>query len=253
MGNNELDLSGKNAVITGGSRGIGREIAHRLGEAGCNVLINYVENDDAAREVLDSLRFFNIRGISCKGDVSKPEVVERMIGLALEQFESIDILVNNAGIWEQGAVGEVDYDHWRRIMASNLDSVFNCCNAVIPYMIEQKSGKIINISSRSARRGEKNSSAYVASKAAVIGFTRSLAREVGKHHINVNCIAPAWISTDMTEEYIESGDNEQNILNNIPLGRIGQPRDVADIALFFASDLSNYISGETIFLTGGDF
>ncbi|MFC1557822.1 SDR family NAD(P)-dependent oxidoreductase [candidate division KSB1 bacterium] len=253
MGNNELDLSGKNAVITGGSRGIGREIAHRLGEAGCNVLINYVENDDAAREVLDNLRFFNIKAISCKGDVSKPEVVERMVGLALEKLKSIDILVNNAGIWEQGQIGKVDYNHWRRIITSNLDSVFNCCNAVIPYMIEQKSGKIINISSRSARRGEKNSSAYVASKAAVIGFTRSIAREVGKHHVNVNCIAPAWISTDMTEEYIESGDNEQNIINNIPLGRIGQPRDVADIVLFLASDLSNYISGETIFLTGGDF
>lgn len=253
MATNDLDLTGKNAVITGGSRGIGREIALRLGEAGCNVLINYASNDNAAREVLDSLRFFNIRAFSCKGDVAKPDVAGKMITLALEKFESIDILINNAGIWEQGAIGEVDYGHWRRVITANLDSVFNCCNNIVPRMIEQKSGKIINISSRSARKGEKNSAAYVASKSAIIGFTRSLAKEVGKYNINVNCIAPAWITTDMTEKYLERENNEQNILKNIPLGRIGLPRDVADVALFLASDLSNYITGETIFLTGGDF
>jgi len=249
--NDNVNLSGKNAVITGGSRGIGRAIALRFGEAGCNVMINYVTNEEAASEVLESLRYFNVEGISFKGDVSNPEIAEEMIDKAVEKFESIDILINNAGIWERGFIGEVDYNHWRRIIRTNLDSAFNCCNFAVPYMKRQRSGKIINISSRSARKGEEGSSAYVASKSGLIGFTRSIAMEVGKYNINVNCIAPAWVESDMTKDYLHKENREKEILKTIPLGRIAEPEDVADVALFLASDLSNYLTGETIFLSGG--
>ena len=175
MKNNNINLSGKNVVITGGSRGIGRAIALRFGEAGCNIMVNYVTNEKAASEVLQSLRYYNIEGISFKGDVSNPDIAKEMIEMAVEKFENIDILVNNSGIWERGFIGEMDYNHWRRIIRTNLDSAFNCCNLVIPYMKRQRSGKIINISSRSARKGEAGSSAYVASKSGLIGFTRSIA------------------------------------------------------------------------------
>lgn len=246
-----MNLSGKNAVITGSSRGIGKAIAQKLAEAGCNVMINYIINDYAANEVLDALRKFNIKAVTFKGDVSNPEIAKEMFDKAVLIFDKIDILVNNAGIWEKGNIGEIDYEQWRRIISTNLDSVFNCCNYAVPYMKKQKSGKIINISSRSARTGEGGSSAYVASKGALIGFTRSIAMELGKDNICVNCIAPAWVESDMTKDYIYSNNLENDIIKTIPLGRIGKPEDVANIALFLASDLSNYLTGETIFLSGG--
>jgi 3-oxoacyl-[acyl-carrier protein] reductase len=251
MKSDEIDLLGKNAIITGGSRGIGRAIALRLAEYGCNILINYLKDDQSAQDVLESLRFYNVKAISYKGDVSNPQISKEMIDKVISEFESIDILVNNAGIWKQGFIGEIDYNHWRLIIKTNLDSAFNCCNVVIPCMKKQRSGKIINISSRSARKGEAGSSAYVASKSALIGFTRSVAMEVGKYNINVNCIAPAWVESDMTKEYMYKENRAEEILKTIPLGRIAEPRDVADVALFLASDLSNYITGETIFLSGG--
>ncbi len=246
-----MNLFGKNAVITGGSRGIGKAIALKLAESGCNIMINYIVSEYAANEVLDSLRKFNVKAVTFKGDISKPEIAKDMADKAALIFDRIDILVNNAGIWEKGNIGEMEYEQWQRIISTNIDSVFNCCNSVIPYMIKQKSGKIINISSRSARKGEEGSSAYVTSKAGIIGFTRSIAMEIGKHNICANCIAPAWIVSDMTKDYIDSNNMEKEILKTIPLGRIGEPEDVANVALFLASDLSNYLTGETIFLSGG--
>ncbi len=246
-----MNLFGKNAVITGGSRGIGKAIALKFAEAGCNIMINYNINKSAADETLDALRKFGKKAVTFDGDISKPEIAKEMVDKAALIFEKIDILVNNAGIWEKGNIGEMEYEQWQRIITTNLDSVFNCCNSAVPYMKKQKSGKIINISSRSARKGEEGSSAYVASKAGLIGFTRSIALEVAKDNICVNCIAPAWVESDMTKDYIYSNNMEDEILKSIPLGRIGQPEDVANVALFLASTLSDYLTGETIFLSGG--
>jgi 3-oxoacyl-[acyl-carrier protein] reductase len=246
-----ISLSGQVAIVTGGSRGLGRAIALLFAQAGANVVVNYAKHKAAAEELKEKAEAYGVDVLVEQGNVANYTDCQRMLDNTLEQFDKVDILVNNAGIWEPGHIGEIAPDSWQRVIDVNLTGVYNFTNLVVPLMKEQKSGNIINISSRCSRRGEAGSSSYAAAKAALNGFTRSIAIELGLYNIRANGVAPAWTYSDMITEHLAKEGVEEEILKTIPLGRIGDPVDVANLCLFLASDLSSYITGETIFLTGG--
>ncbi len=246
-----ISLSGQAAIITGGSRGLGKAIALLFAQAGANVVVNYAKNKTAAEELKEEAEKYGVEVLVEQGNIANYADCKRILENTLRQFNKVNILVNNAGIWELGNIGDITPDSWQRVIDVNLTGVYNFTNLVVPVMKEQKRGNIINISSRCSRRGEAGSSSYVATKAALNGFTRSIALELGAYNIRANGVAPAWIYSDMTYEHLGNEGVEEEILKTIPLGRIGDPEDVANLCLFLASDLSSYLTGETIFLSGG--
>ncbi|SES66711.1 3-oxoacyl-[acyl-carrier-protein] reductase [Natronincola peptidivorans] len=244
-----MDLRGKNAIVTGGSRGIGKAIALELAKNGANVLVNYTSNKAAAEATVKEMESYNVKAYAVQCNVTKSDDVKNMIKIAEENFETIDILVNNAGITKDNLLLRMKEEDWQQVMEVNLNGVFLCTKAVIRKMMKQKSGKIINISSVVGITGNAGQANYSASKAGVIGFTKSVAKEVATKNINVNAIAPGFIDTDMTAVLSEDIKNE--LIENIPLRRYGQPEDVAKLVLFLSSDFSNYITGQIISVDGG--
>ncbi len=248
-----MNFAGENVVITGSSRGIGAACARKFAEQGANLMLNYYSDDSQARveELIDEFEDLENSGqiISRQADVSDSEEAKDLIKTSLNEFESIDILVNNAGINRDGLFMRMKEEDWRDVIDVNLNGVYNCTHAAIRSMIKNRSGSIINMTSIVAMIGNPGQSNYAASKAGIIGFTRSLAREVASRNINVNAVAPGFISTDMTDDMPESARKE--MLSNIPLAREGKPEEVADTVLFLASDLAQYITGEVIKVTGG--
>jgi len=247
----QISLTNKVAIITGGSRGLGRAIALLYARVGAHIVVNYVKAKSAAEELKKEAEKLGVEVLVEQGDVANYDDCKRILDSTLSKFGRVDILVNNAGIWEPGYIGSISPDSWKRVIDVNLTGVYNFSNLVVPVMKKQKSGNIINIASRCARKGEEDASSYVATKAGIIGFTRSIAMELGPFNIRVNGVAPAWAYSDMTYEHLREEGVEEEILKTIPLGRIGEPEDVANACLFLASELSSYVTGETIFLTGG--
>lgn len=237
--------STKTVLITGGSRGIGKAMVYAFAKAGYNVLLNFNKSESLANEI--AAEFSNVKVYGA--DVACQENVFNMVNYAREHFGGIDILINNAGISCTGLFQDLQLDEWNRLLNVNLTGVYNCTKAVLPEMISKKQGKIINISSVWGMVGASNEVAYSASKAGVIGMTKALAKEVGPSNIQVNCIAPGIVMTDMISEY--SMDELNAITNEIPLGRIGSTDDVANLALFLASDSANYITGQVFSPNGG--
>lgn len=236
----------KNVLVTGGSRGIGRKIVYKFAEAGYNVILNYNKSEVSALEI--SKEFKNVKIF--RADVSNRKEVHEMFEFARDKFKGdIDILINNAGVSCNGLFQDISIDEWNNLMAVNLNGVFNCTQEALPSMISKKSGKIINISSIWGMVGASNEVAYSASKAAIIGLTKALAKEVGPSNIIVNCIAPGIVMTDMVAEY--SLEEFEQIRQQIPLGKIGATDDIANLALFLASDDANYITGQVISPNGG--
>lgn len=235
----------KTVLITGGSRGIGKAMVYAFARAGYNVLLNFNKSESLANEIASEFSNVKVYG----ADVASQENVINMVNYAQEHFGGVDILINNAGISCSGLFQDLQQDEWNRLMNVNLTGVYNCTKAVLPGMISKKQGKIINISSVWGMVGASNEVAYSASKAGVIGLTKALAKEVGPSNIQVNCIAPGIVMTDMISEY--SMDELNEITNQIPLGRIGNTSDVADLALFLASDSANYITGQVFSPNGG--
>ncbi|MBD3413940.1 MAG: glucose 1-dehydrogenase [Candidatus Aminicenantes bacterium] len=246
-----LSLSGQVAVVTGGSRGLGRAIALLFAKAGAHIVVNYIKNKTAADELKKEAEKYGVQVLVEQGNIADYDDCKKILEKTLKQFNKVDILVNNAGIWEPGHIGDIPPDSWQRVINVNLTGVYNFTNLVVPVMKRQKRGNIINVSSRCSRRGEEGSSSYVATKAALNGFTRSIALELGPYNIRANGVAPAWIYSDMTNQHLNEKGVKEEILKTIPLGRIGDPEDVAHLCLFLASDLSSYLTGETIFLSGG--
>lgn len=244
-----LKLNGKNALVTGGSRGIGKSIALALAEAGANVIINYTSNAEAAEAVVQEIEAFGVKGFAVKANIANAEEVKEMVDQIEERFDQVDILVNNAGITKDNLLIKMKEEEWEQVMDVNLKGTFLCTKAVVRKMIKQKSGKIINISSVVGVIGNPGQANYCASKAGVIGFTKSLARELAGKNINVNAVAPGFIDTDMTSVLPENVKNE--LLRNIPLNRLGKPEDIADTVVFLSSDRSNYITGQVIGVNGG--
>ena len=246
-----MRLKGKVAIVTGGSRGIGRAICLRLAQEGCDVVVNYVRNRARASEVVKEIRAIGRQAFAVRADVSKLVQAEKLVKATLEKFGRVDVLVNNAGVYSEHLLTDLDEQEWDRIVEVNLKSMYNCCKSAVLNMINRKSGSIVNVSSINGKQGFPGDTHYSASKAAVIGFTMSLAKELAKHNIRVNAVAPGEILTDMTKDDIAKSGNEY--LKQIPLGRFGKPEEVAAVVAFLVSDDASYITGETINVNGGWF
>lgn len=245
-----INLNGKTALITGGSRGIGRATAIMLAQAGCDVAINFVTNEDAAREVEQAARQYGVNTVIVRADLADRRQTEQMIATVVRQFGRLDILVNNGGIWKEAAIDTMSEIQLREMVDINLNGTFYAITAAVPHMKKQRSGNIINISSTAGQRGEAFHSHYAATKGAIISLTKSLAPELAPHNIRVNCVAPGWVDTDMSTESLAAPDADK-ILNLIPLGRVGTPEEIAGAVLFLASDLSTFITGEILNVNGG--
>jgi len=240
-------LQGKVAIVTGSSRGIGRETAIALGKEGAKVVVNYASASDAADEVVKIIKDNGSEAIAVKADVSKEEEVNQLIKTTLDQFKQIDILVNNAGITRDTLLLRMKLEDWQKVIDLNLTGVFLCTKAVLKPMIKQKSGRIVNITSVAGLMGNPGQANYSAAKAGVIGFTKTVAKEVATRGITVNAVAPGFIETDMTHSL-----NNEEILKLIPLSRFGQPQEIAGMIRFLASDPAGaYITGQVFNVDGG--
>ena len=242
-------LIDKTAVITGASRGIGKGIALAFVENGCNIAFTYKSSSKEAKELEKELTGLNVKSKAYKSDASNLEDSNQLVETVLKDFNSIDILVNNAGITKDNLLMRMSEEDFDNVIKTNLKSVFNMSSAIQRLFIKQRKGSIINIGSIVGLKGNPGQSNYAASKAGIIGFTKSLALELGSRNIRANVIAPGFIETEMTENLSEN--IIENWKNNIPLKRIGKPEDVANACIFLASDLSDYITGQVIQVDGG--
>lgn len=243
-----MELLGKVALVTGAAQGIGKAIALLLAEKGADVVvsdINVEKAQETAREIEEKGR----KSMALKVNVADPDEVEKMVEAIIERFSRIDILVNNAGITRDKLLLRMSSEDWDAVLDVNLKGVFNCTKSVIKYMSKQRSGKIVNIASVVGLMGNVGQANYAASKAGVIGFTKTVAREFAQRGININAIAPGYIQTPMTEVLPERVKEE--LMRLIPMGRLGQPEDVAQAVLFLVSEASNYVTGQVLNVNGG--
>lgn len=238
------------ALITGASRGIGRATAKKLAQNGANIALNFKGNKEAAMEVRDNISRYGVKCFLCQADVRDYEEVGKMASSVVEHLGKIDILVNSAGIARNMLFSDMSTEDWHNVIDTNLTGAFNVCKQVSPYMTAQKSGKIINISSIGGTKAIDGISNYSASKAGIMAFTKVLGRELIKNNINVNCIAPGLVNTDLlmkdvSEEILEA------LKAQVPAGRIGEPEEVADMVLYLCQEQSRYIVGQTFVIDGG--
>ncbi len=242
-------LKGQTALVTGSSRGIGRAIATVLGAHGADVVIHYKERKSAADDTAAELQKLGCRTLLCQADFSRVEEILNLKEQVLEEFEGIDILVNNAGINQDKSFLKMDQAQWRQVISINLAGVFHCTQAFAPSMVKRGHGRIVNISSVVGETGAFGQTNYAASKAGVIGFTKSLARELCRKGITVNAVAPGYIETDMLKGIPEN--HREAILSQIPMRRFGSPQEVADAVLFLVSPEAGYITGHVLKVNGG--
>ena len=239
----------KSALVTGASRGIGRSIALQLAEEGYNVAVNYAGSKDKADAVVEEIKAKNVDSFAIQANVANGDEVKAMIKEVVSQFGSVDVLVNNAGITRDNLLMRMKEQEWDDVIDTNLKGVFNCIQKVPPQMRRQKSGAIINLSSVVGALGNPGQANYVATKAGVIGLTKSSARELASRNITVNAVAPGFIVSDMTDAL--SDELKDQMLEQIPLSRFGEDTDIANTVAFLASDKAKYITGQTIHVNGG--
>ncbi|MGG0668986.1 3-oxoacyl-[acyl-carrier-protein] reductase [Sporosarcina koreensis] len=242
-------FDGKTAIVTGASRGIGREIAILLGKEGARVAVNYSGSKEKAEEVVELIKQSGGDAFAIQANVSDAEQVKQMIDETLKTFGSIDMLVNNAGITRDNLLMRMKEDEWDDVININLKGVFLCTKAVTRQMMKQRAGKIVNLASIVGVIGNPGQANYVAAKAGVIGLTKTTARELASRNITVNAVAPGFITTDMTDALPE--DVKEQMLGSIPLGKLGSAEDVAGAVAFLLSNDANYITGQTIHVDGG--
>ena len=241
-------LKGKTALITGGTRGIGYAIVKAFAMQGCNVVFTYISSDERAMQIVQECKQYGVEVKAYKSNAESYIQAEQLVETVSKEFATIDILVNNAGITRDNLILRMSEEQWDEVMNANLKSVFNLTKHVSKLMLRQKSGSIINLSSIIGEIGQGGQSNYAAAKAGIIGFTKSIADEFGSRGIRCNAIAPGFIETDMTN--VLSDEVKANILAKIPMKRMGIASEVADTALFLASDLSTYVSGQVISVCG---
>ncbi|MBZ5749839.1 3-oxoacyl-[acyl-carrier-protein] reductase [Metabacillus rhizolycopersici] len=242
-------LGNKVALVTGGSRGIGRAIALDLAKNGASVAVNFAGSEAKANEVVDEIKANGGNAFAIKADVSNGDEVQQMIKEVISQFGRLDILVNNAGITRDNLLMRMKDAEWDDVINTNLKGVFLCTKGVTRQMMKQRSGRIINIASVVGVSGNAGQANYVAAKAGVIGLTKTTAKELASRNITVNAVAPGFITTDMTDELPE--DVKTEMLKQIPLAKLGEPSDIANIVTFLASEKSKYITGQTVHVNGG--
>lgn len=245
-----IDMEGHTALVTGGSRGIGRACCMMLGRAGAAVAVHYRERAKEAEEVVADLRAVGARALAVGGDLSREEDADQVLSRTISAIGKPTILVNNAGIWEGKAIDELEPAAWDRTMSVNMRSMFLCTRLVVPAMKRSGRGSIVNVASTAGQRGEAFHSDYAASKGAAIAFTRSLATELAPFGIRVNCVAPGWVDTDMNVVPFAGGGREA-IERTIPLRRVGTPEEIAAAVVFVASDLASFMTGSVLSVNGG--
>lgn len=245
----KMQLEGRAALVTGGTRGIGRAIVVALAKAGADVALTYNSNEALAQEVVAEVQALGRRAKAIKVDVSVVDEAASAIDETTKEFGKLDILVNNAGVTKDTLLMRMSESDWDLVIDTNLKGVFNTTKAAIRPMMSQKRGKVINITSVVALTGNPGQANYCASKAGVIGFTKSVAKEVASRNITVNAIAPGFIETDMTSKLTETQKNA--LMGQIPLKRAGKPEDIANTVVFLASDAGDYITGQTLVVDGG--
>jgi NAD(P)-dependent dehydrogenase (short-subunit alcohol dehydrogenase family) len=245
-----MKLNNKVAIVTGSQQGIGKAIALELAKEGARIVISDLDLEKS-RKVTQEIKNIGSEALAIKCDVTKKEEVEKMVKDTVNEFQKIDILVNNAGVVIQKPFVEFTEDDWDFVIGVNLKGVFMVTQAVVKHMIEHKKGKILSIASIAGMIGYLNTSAYGASKAGIIDLTRDLALELASNQINVNAIAPGAIKTKMTEDILEEQETRENLLKNIPWGRVGRPEEIGKAAVFLVSSDSDYITGHTLVVDGG--
>jgi 3-oxoacyl-[acyl-carrier protein] reductase len=246
-----LNLKDRVALVTGGSRGIGRAAVNCFARLGANVVINYVRDEQAASETVKSAEDSGVKAMAVRADVSRLDEAERLIQEGVNHFGQIDFLVCNAGIWEGGAVDALTEDAWDRTMDLNLKGTWTACRAAVPEMKARGFGRIVIVSSTAGQRGEANVSNYAASKGGQIAFTKSLAAELGPFGINVNSVAPGWVDTDMCADVFEDRSFRKSIEDSIPVGRVAAPEDIAWPVVFLCTEWARHINGEILNVNGG--
>lgn len=242
-------LNGKVALVTGASRGIGKAIALELAKQGAKVAVNYAGNEEKAKEVVAEIIALGSEAIAIKADVANPQEAAAMVKETIATFGSLEILVNNAGITRDGLIMRMKEDDWDQVINTNLKGVFNCSKAVTRQMVKQRYGRIVNISSVVGVLGNAGQANYVAAKAGVIGLTKSLARELANRNITANAVAPGFIETDMTDDL--STEIKQELMKQIPLGKLGSVTDVSRVVRFLVSEDADYMTGQTLHVDGG--
>jgi 3-oxoacyl-[acyl-carrier protein] reductase len=247
-----IELTGKVAIITGASRGIGAATALKFAQAGIGGLaINYHRDRTAAQRVVDQCKRLGANAFPVRADVSQVKAVDGMVQTTVDRFGSVDILVANAGIWKEAAIESMTEREWDETIDVNLKSIYACCRAAARVMIDRKRGTMILVSSTAGQRGEPFHSHYAAAKGAIISMTKSLAAELGPRGITVNCVAPGWVATDMTEDSLNDPKQRRRIRELIPVGRVATADEIAGPILFLASDLAGHINGEVLNVNGG--
>ena len=250
MSTDSLSLRGRVAIVTGGSRGIGRAVVLRLAELGANVVVNFHENRSAADEVLKEVRELGVQGEVIQANVALLPDAEKLVSQTLERFQRIDFLICNAGIWKGAPVEEISEDLWDKTIDINLRGTWTVCRAAVPIMKQQRSGRIVIVSSTAGQRGEAFVSNYAASKGGQISFTKSLAPELAPFGINVNCVAPGWVDTELNDKVFIDTDRKKAIAATIPLG-IATADDIACPIVFLCTDWARHITGEVLNVNGG--
>lgn len=246
------NFKGKVALITGGSRGIGKSCALKLASEGCDLVINYKSDVKSAEETAAKAKQFGVKAVICQADMSKVADIDKLVNFAVQQFGKIDILINSAGIAQIIDYSKITEEDWDNMMELNMKGTFFCCQKVMEVMKKQQGGKIVNLASTAGQMGGFIVGVnYSVSKAGVICMTKSLSKPAIKHNININCVAPGLIDTDMTDAY--PPEMVANMKSGIPIGRLGSADEVADSIVFLASDKASYFVGATLYVNGGTY
>ena len=246
-----LGLTDRVALVTGGSRGIGKAVVELLASFGAHVVVNYVKDEQSAADTVSIARTIGVKALAIQADVSRVDEGERLLQQAFEHFNRIDFLICNAGIWEGGPVESISEELWDKTLDINLKGTWSVCRAAVPLMKKQRFGRIVIVSSTAGQRGEANVSNYAASKGGQISFTKSLAPELAAFGINVNCVAPGWVETDMTADDLTDAATLDSITKAIPLGRAATPEEIAGPIVFLCTEWANHITGEVLNVNGG--
>lgn len=246
-----LGLAGRVAIVTGGSRGIGKAVVELLASYGANVVVNYVRDAGAAAATVNLAHDHGVKSIAIRADVSQLAEAERLVQETVKHFGRVDFLICNAGIWEGAPVESLSEELWDKTLDINLKGTWSVCRAAVPLMKHQGFGRIVIVSSTAGQRGEANVSNYAASKGGQISFTKSLAPELGPFGITVNAVAPGWVETEMTADVFGDAAQRELIGKGIPLGRAATPEEIAGPIVFLCSAWANHITGEVLNVNGG--
>jgi 3-oxoacyl-[acyl-carrier protein] reductase len=246
-----LGLTDRVALVTGGSRGIGKAVVDLFASCGAHVVVNYVRDEEAAMATVNLARAQAVQALAIQADVSRINEAEKLLQQTVEHFGRIDFLICNAGIWEGGPVESISEELWDKTLDINLKGSWSVCRAAVPLMKKQRFGRIVIVSSTAGQRGEANVSNYAASKGGQISFTKSLAPELASFGINVNCVAPGWVQTEMSEGAYSDPIRLESIVKTIPLGRVATPEEIAGPIVFLCTRWADHITGEVLNVNGG--